>query len=362
MPHKPIMIMAGGTGGHVYPALAVARYFRSKEIPLFWLGTARGIEARVAPENDIELLTIKVSGIRGRGVLNLLMAPVEIAVAVAQAGYICFKRKPAVVLGMGGFASGPGGIAAWLLRIPLLIHEQNRVAGTTNKILARLATKVMQGFPHTFAHSKKVVTTGNPVRRDIVSLPDADVRGADNDPNTLNVLIVGGSQGAKKLNQIVPLGLDKLSEKITIAVWHQCGDGHYQATEEIYQRLSLNPYKLDAFITDMAGAYRWADVVICRAGALTIAELCTVGLASILVPFPFAIDDHQTENARYLSERDAAILLPEHALSADKIAALLFDLHVSHNKLPTMAMNTRKLAYPDAAELVGSLCVGQARA
>ena len=362
MQPRPVMIMAGGTGGHVYPALAVADYFQSKGVPLFWLGTSRGLEFRVVPEKGIELLTIKVSGVRGKGIYNLLLAPVKIFIAVLQATYICFRRRPAVVLGMGGFASGPGGIAAWLLRIPLLIHEQNRIAGTTNRILARFAVKVMQGFPNTFEPTDKVMTTGNPVRKEILDLAGPKTRRINRAANGLNVLVLGGSQGAKKLNHVVPLGLKRLKQKFRIDVRHQCGQKNFDDTEQRYKSLDFDTVKIEPFISDMAGAYGWADVVICRAGALTIAELCAAGLASILIPFPYAIDDHQTKNACYLSEQGAAILLPENELTEEKIATLLFELCTPKSNLLNMAERIGKLAHPAAAEAVGLLCLGEAHA
>ena len=356
---NPIMIMAGGTGGHVYPALAVADYLREKGIPLFWLGTTRGIENQVVPEQGIELLTVRVSGIRGKRLTSKLVAPVKILTAILQALYICIRRRPAAVLGMGGFASGPGGIAAWLLRIPLLIHEQNRIAGTTNRILARFAVKVMQGFPETFEAGAKVVTTGNPVRREIVDLPGPKIAGT---PDRWNVLVLGGSQGAQQLNQVVPLGLNRLQRRLKVNVWHQCGEKNYLQTERLYAGLQLDQVRVDPFITDMASAYGWADIAVCRAGALTIAELCAAGLASILIPFPYAIDDHQTANASYLSDAGAALLLPENELTEARIESLLWQLFSTENKLFVLAQKTRIQAYPDAAQVVGSFCLEEAYA
>ena len=359
MKTNPIMIMAGGTGGHVYPALAVADYLRAKDIPLFWLGTTRGIESRVVPEHGIELLTIMISGVRGKGLPGKLVAPVKILTAILQALYICIRRRPAAVLGMGGFASGPGGIAAWLLRIPLLIHEQNRIAGTTNRILARFAVKVMQGFPDTFRAGSRVVTTGNPVRREIVELSISKTGKTAKRPN---ILVLGGSQGAQQLNRVLPPGLDRLQGRLKVNVWHQCGAKNLAETERLYGSLQLDQVRVDAFITDMAAAYAWADIAICRAGALTIAELCAAGLASVLIPFPYAIDDHQTANARYLSDAGAALLLPEHELTEDRVAELLWQLCSEEDSLPGMRQKIRSYACPDAAQAVGSLCLEEAYA
>ena len=370
MKADPIMIMAGGTGGHVYPALAVAEYLRARDVPLFWLGTPRGIENRVVPEHGIELLTVQVSGVRGKGLKSKLVAPVKVLAAIFQALYICMRRRPAAVLGMGGFASGPGGIAAWLLRVPLLIHEQNRVAGTTNRILARCAVKIMQGFPGTFADGARTVTTGNPVRRRIADLAGRESRGRSKisdeiltpAPASVNVLVLGGSQGARQLNRVAPLALERLQRRIKVSVRHQCGEKHLAETQDIYAGLQLDQVRLDPFIDDMASAYGWADIAVCRAGALTIAELCSAGLASILVPFPFAIDDHQTANARFLRDAGAALLLPEDELTGARMEDLLWQLCGSGNRLPELARNARRCAFPGAAQAVGALCLEHAYA
>lgn len=354
MKTEPIMIMAGGTGGHVYPALAVAECLRAQGVPLFWLGTPRGIENRVVPEHGIELLTIGVGGVRGKGLKSKLAAPLRVVAAILQALYICCLRRPAAVLGMGGFASGPGGIAAWLLRIPLLIHEQNRIAGTTNRILARCAAQIMQGFPGTFAADARPVTTGNPVRRAIAELPARKPAGAS---GSLNVLVLGGSQGAQRLNRVVPRGLERLQRRMQVNVWHQCGEQHLSETRDLYAGLPLRQVRLDPFIVNMASAYNWADIAVCRAGALTIAELCAAGLASILVPFPFAIDDHQAANARFLRDAGAALLLPENELTEAGIEELLWQLCRAGGRLSELARNARRCAFPGAAQAVAALCL-----
>ncbi len=359
MKQSPIMIMAGGTGGHVYPALAVADYLRAQGVPLFWLGTPRGIENRVVPEHGIELLTVKVSGVRGKGWRSKLIAPLTILSAILQAVRICLRRQPAAALGMGGFASGPGGIAAWLLRIPLLIHEQNRVAGTTNRILARFAATIMQGFPGAFRDNARVITTGNPVRQAIVDLP---AQAPDGSRQRLNVLVLGGSQGAQQLNRVTPQGLHRLHHRLPVNVWHQCGERHLDETQRVYAGLPLDQVRIEPFITDMAAAYGWADVAVCRAGALTIAELCAAGLPSILVPFPYAIDDHQTANARYLSDAGAAALLPENELTETAVAELLWQLCGTDNSLSERAQKARLCAFPAAAQTVGALCLEHAYA
>lgn len=359
----PIMIMAGGTGGHVYPALAVAEYLRARGVSLFWLGTTRGIENRVVPQQGIELLTVRVSGVRGKGLQSKLAAPVKILAAIFQALYICIRRRPAAALGMGGFASGPGGVAAWLLRIPLLIHEQNRVAGTTNRILARFAAQIMQGFPGTFGDRSGVVTTGNPVRRQIADLAVRESPSIPTpSPPRLNVLVLGGSQGARKLNRVAPPALDRLQRRMKLNVRHQCGERHLAETQRVYDGLQLDQVRLDPFIDDMASAYEWADIAVCRAGALTIAELCAAGLAAILVPFPYAIDDHQTANARFLRDAGAALLLPEDELTETGLEDLLWQLFSTEDRLSELARNSRSCAFPDAAQAVGALCLEHAYA
>ena len=354
------MIMAGGTGGHVYPALAVAEYLRARGVSLFWLGTTRGIENRVVPQQGIELLTVRVSGVRGKGLRSKLAAPLKVLAAILQALYICIRRRPAAALGMGGFASGPGGIAAWLLRIPLLIHEQNRVAGTTNRILARFAVKIMQGFPGTFEARAGAVTTGNPVRRQIADLAGRETSASAS--GRLNVLVLGGSQGARKLNRMAPPALDRLQRRMKLNVRHQCGERHLAETQRVYDGLQLDQVRLDPFIDDMASAYEWADIAVCRAGALTIAELCAAGLAAILVPFPYAIDDHQTANARYLRDAGAALLLPEDELTEAGLENLLWQLVSTGDRLSELARNSRSCAFPDAAQAVGALCLEHAYA
>ena len=357
---SPIMIMAGGTGGHVFPALAVAEYLRGQGVPLFWLGSTRGIENRVVPQQGIELITVRVSGVRGKGLGSKLAAPLKILAAILQALYICMRRRPAAALGMGGFASGPGGVAAWLLRIPLLIHEQNRVAGTTNRILARFAVKIMQGFPGTFEDRSGAITTGNPVRRQIADL--AGRESGETKSRPVNVLVLGGSQGARKLNRVVPRGLDRLRRRLQVNVRHQCGEKHLAETQRVYDGLQLDQVRLEPFIDDMAAAYEWADIAVCRAGALTIAELCAAGLAAILVPFPYAIDDHQTANARFLRDAGAALLIPEDKLTGEGIEDMLWRLCSSADRLSELERNTRSCAFPDAAEAVGALCLEHAYA
>ncbi len=361
MPDKNILIMAGGTGGHVYPALAVADNLKEKGFKLFWLGTNKGLETNVVPNHGYPLLKINVAGVRGKGVLRLLLTPIMLMIALIQALMIMIKVRPVVVLGMGGFASGPGGIAAWLMRIPLLIHEQNAIAGLTNRLLAPFSVSIMAAFPGVFKESGKLTITGNPVRNDIVNLPDPEKRYANRDPNSLKVLVLGGSLGAKRLNEVIPETLTALSSDYQFEVKHQCGERHLSLTEAAYKELNMNA-KVMPFIDNIADAYAWADLVICRAGALTIAELAASGLGSILIPFPYAVDDHQTENAKYLSDEGAAILIQEEQLNAGKLKEVLLKLCYAPEQLVQMAVKARSLSKPQATDDVARLCTEAAYA
>ena len=359
MSHRPLLIMAGGTGGHVYPALAVADYLKTRGVSILWLGTKNGLEYKVVPDNGYRLFTIDIMGVRGKTLDKWLLAPFRLLRAVLQAVMILLRNRPAAALGMGGFASAPGGIAAWLLRVPLLIHEQNSVVGTANRILRPMAKIIMEGFPDTFTPDRKVHTTGNPVRKEILNLSALET-GLESYPDReLHLLILGGSQGAKTLNEIVPSTLAIIAKTLDVRVWHQTGEIHYQQVKNLYehQEDQLN-VRLDSFIEDMAAAYTWADLVLCRAGALTLAELCITGVASILVPYPFAVDDHQTVNARYLSNKGCALLIPETDLNDKKLAEIITDILSTPGRLLEMSSLTRKQARPQATRDVAELCLG----
>ncbi len=312
-----IVLMAGGTGGHVFPALAIAEALREQGFAVCWLGTQAGLEARVVPAAGIDIEYIRIHGIRSKGWLSLLMAPFKIILAIWQSVRVLRALRPAAVVGFGGFVSGPGGVAAWLLRIPLFIHEQNAIAGLTNRWLARLASQVMEAFPGTFPSRYRAVHTGNPLRANIMAL-DRPLPKVDGEP--LRVLVVGGSLGAKVLNEVVPVALRQVPG--AIEVWHQTGAAHIEAMQQAYDLAPFN-VKVVAFIEDMAAAYQRADVVICRAGAITVSELAQAGVASILIPYPHAVDDHQTANARFLSDKGGAILLPQTELTVEKLVSLM---------------------------------------
>jgi UDP-N-acetylglucosamine--N-acetylmuramyl-(pentapeptide) pyrophosphoryl-undecaprenol N-acetylglucosamine transferase len=344
-----VLIMAGGTGGHVFPALAVAELLREREYQVVWMGTRRGLEARLVPARGFPIEWLSVSGLRGKGLLAWLLAPVHLTIALAQAFSIVRRRKPAVVLGVGGFATGPGGVAAWLLGRPLVIHEQNAIAGLTNRWLARIARVVLEGFPGGFASGVNARCIGNPVRREIVALPAPESRFAVRS-GAVRLLIIGGSLGARRLNSGVPRALALLQRQgHRFEVWHQAGERGIEEARAEYSLAGVTG-RVDAFIDDMASAYGWADLVICRSGALTVAELAAAGIGSLLVPFPHAVDDHQTHNARFLTEAGAAALVPDQDFEPARVAAELSLLTADRLQLLEMARRARTRAMPHAAE------------
>jgi UDP-N-acetylglucosamine--N-acetylmuramyl-(pentapeptide) pyrophosphoryl-undecaprenol N-acetylglucosamine transferase len=350
-----IIIMAGGTGGHVFPALAVARAMRDQGVRIVWLGTREGIEARIVPAAGFALETIAIRGLRGGGWVRWLLLPMRLNVAMFQAWQILRRIKPDAVLAMGGFASGPGSLMASALRIPLLIHEQNAIAGLTNHWLAKIADVVMAGFPTAFGTRHGVRVVGNPVRQEILALSSPEKRLAVRE-GRMRLLVVGGSQGAQVFNQVVPEAVRALPEEGRPQLWHQTGKSDEAAVLATY-RVFQPEAKVVAFIDDMAAAYDWADVVVCRAGAMTIAELSAAGVAAILVPFPHATDDHQTANARFLETRDAAVLLPQPDFNAVRLAELLASLGANRPLLQRLAVNARACATIDATETVTRLCL-----
>ncbi len=351
----PVMIMAGGTGGHVIPALAVAGALRGRR-EVVWLGTERGIEARLVPAAGYPVEWIEVAGLRGKGPGRWLTAPFTLARAVGQARAALLRRRPGVVLGCGGFASGPGGIAAWLAGTPLVIHEQNAVAGLTNRWLARFAAKVAEGFPGSFPTDRGALYVGNPVRSAIAELPPPrDRYGPRQGP--LSLLVIGGSQGAAALNRLLPEAAGLLPASRRPQVVHQCGVRDRAVTEEAYARAGVQAV-VHEFIEDMAEAYADADLVVARAGASTVAELAAAGVASILVPLPAAVDDHQTRNAGWLAEVGAAQVVAESGLTAPELANRIATLGSGGRaKLLAMAEAARGRAITDAAERVAALCL-----
>ncbi len=349
--------MAGGTGGHVFPALAVAEVLRDRNVVVTWLGTRRGIEAELVPEHGFPIDFIDVEGVRGRGVMKLLKAPFVLMKSLWQSIGVIRSQKPEVVLGLGGFASGPGGVAARLLGLPLVIHEQNAVAGTTNTLLAKIANRILEAFPGALPRGEWV---GNPVRKAIEDLPALDqdkiADGVSSDLPPIQLLVLGGSLGASAINQQVPKALALLPGEVAIEVRHQCGRAHQSDTESAYEAAGVKA-SIEPFIADMAEAYEWADVVVCRAGALTVAELTAAGVGALLIPYPHAIDDHQTKNGEWLVEQKAALLMQQSDLTPEKLAAQITEWSTDRTKLQSMAVNARAMAKSGVAESVADICM-----
>lgn len=348
--NKTLMVMAGGTGGHVYPAMAVADYLQIQGWAIVWLATEGGMENRLIEGKPYSKAMMTMRGVRGKGLLGWLLLPFKLMVAFKQSLSAMLRHKPSVVLGMGGFAAFPGGLMAKLTRRPLVIHEQNSIAGLTNKALSYFANTVLAAFPTAFGNQAMLV--GNPVRDDITKLEQPQTRYA-NRKGRLKVLVVGGSLGAAALNEVLPKAFASFAVQDRPEVVHQAGEKHIETLKNNYQAAGVQA-KATAYIQDMAAQYAWADVVICRAGALTVAELACVGVASVLVPFPFAVDDHQTTNASYLSDNGAAILVQQAAFTVDKIVGILKQL--TRTSCLNMAKNARALAKPDATETVATIC------
>jgi UDP-N-acetylglucosamine--N-acetylmuramyl-(pentapeptide) pyrophosphoryl-undecaprenol N-acetylglucosamine transferase len=345
---KRIVIMAGGTGGHVFPALAVAQTLIEKGWQVSWLGTQKGLEGRVIPEQGIEIDWLSVAGVRGKGWLSKITAVLLLIKACIQAAKILRKRKPDVVLGMGGFVAGPGGLMAKLLGIPLIIHEQNRVPGTTNRLLAGMANQVLEAFPDSFNKKLNAKFTGNPLRKQFVGC--AERKEAH---QGINILVVGGSQGAQILNEVVP---DALAELNGVEVRHQTGTAMQEQVESRYKELGVKA-EVNAFIEDMVSAYQWADLVICRSGAMTVSEVAVAGVPAIFIPLPNAIDDHQTANARYLADAGAGLILRQKDLNA---ATLVEHITKVLKQLDVMSKTAKEYARLDATEVVAGVCMTEA--
>ncbi len=344
-----LMVMAGGTGGHIFPALAVAEILRQQGWKIVWLGVPNSMEAELVPQHGYPMAWVNFAGLRGKGWLRKLALPFNLLRAMWQSAQAIRQHRPDVVLGMGGYITFPGGVVAKLFGCPLVIHEQNSVAGLSNRALAWLANSVLSGFPKVLPRTE---WCGNPVRADIAALPDPAVRYAARQ-GQLQVLVVGGSLGAQAINQVIPAALELLPESARPVVLHQTGKQHYTDVQNLYQRMGVTA-DIRPFLQDMATAYAEADLVICRAGALTVAELAAVGVASVLIPFPYAVDDHQTQNAAFLSEQEAAICLPQTVLNAERLAHFLSEL--TRDNLSLMAQKARQLAKPAAAQCVAAVC------
>lgn len=361
------LILAGGTGGHVYPALAVADALRALGWDVQWLGSKAGIENRLVPAAGIPLHAVRVGGLRGKGWGRRLMAPIMVGLALIESIRIIARVRPALVLGMGGFTSGPAGVAAWLLRRPLVIHEQNAVCGLTNRLLARIARRVLEAFPHSFRAKgvelgAKLRHTGNPVRTDIVS-DEWAARFDGENGNRFSLLVLGGSQGAEALNRVMPEVLGALRTRCpdtVIELVHQAGPRNIEAATTRYAGVA--GATVVAYIEDMSDAYSRADLVVCRAGAMTVAELAAAAVPSLLVPYPYAVDDHQTANAKYLSDAGAAYLVPESELTVQRVAESLAECIEDPARLQRMAQAARGQAMVDATLRVVHECTEVAHA
>ncbi len=385
-----VLVMAGGTGGHIFPALAVADILKQQGAVIEWLGTRKGMEARLVPEHNYPVNYIDIGGLRGKGLKTLFLMPFKLLKALFQTLGVYHRIKPDVVLGMGGFVTGPGGLVAWILGKPLVVHEQNAIAGLTNKLLSKLAKKVFAAFPGAFKPDRKVSVCGNPVRKEIVAIEAPEQRLKKNwaqGSDILNILVVGGSLGAMALNETIPEALKIIKQELIqeqlvqekeipeksnfkgINIKHQCGEKNMETTLAAYQVLDkvsdkkdqkqdVINYEVMPFINNMAESYAGADIIICRSGALTISEIAAAGLASILVPFPYAVDDHQTANAVFLADKKAAILIQQNKLDKNILAELLMNL--TKEKIMTMSVKSRELSISNAAELVAQECLSLA--
>lgn len=365
-----LLVMAGGTGGHIFPGLAVADRLKQQGWNIHWLGTADRMEASIVPEHGYDISFINISGLRHKGIMSWVKLPFKLINALWQGIKVIKQTKPDVVLGMGGYASAPGGLAAWLMKKPLVVHEQNAAAGLTNRLLSRVATKVCCAFPNAFNAKVNAHVVGNPLRVEIGEqtkerYQNSDVNSvkqSDNDKSSRNILVVGGSLGAQILNQIVPPSFGALvsaqTENVSFNIWHQTGKGKQAEVLSAYEQLNVSNEKIrvSEFIKDMAAAYQWADVVICRAGALTVSELAMAATPAIFVPLPHAVDDHQTKNAQYLVARGGASLLKQSELSMDSLTSELQVLFNEPEKLTIMAESAFEAADPDATNKVAEMC------
>lgn len=354
---KRLLVMAGGTGGHIFPGIAVARELQQQGWQIHWLGTAARMEAQLVPKAGFDISYIDVAGVRGNGIIRLLKAPFAILKSIWQAKAVIRDFQPDAVLGMGGFASGPGGVAAWLMRVPLVVHEQNAIAGMTNKILSRFAKYVLSGFENSQIASSHVEWVGNPVRDEFAQVPtktQIDTR------VSTNILVVGGSLGAKCLNEHVPKAIAALAKQHggKLHIRHQSGQQHHASVTSVYEAIVNKQanWQVHEFIDDMVAAYDWADVIICRAGALTVAEVAAAGRCAIFVPLPHAVDDHQTWNARALVDQQAALLLSQTELEQGNLLPTLTALLADHEKVEMMSSNAKTLAKLDATNAVANVC------
>lgn len=351
----PVLIMAGGTGGHIFPGIAVAEELRARGVPVLWMGAAGGLETELVPKAGIAIETLDIGGVRGKGLGTLLRAPLRLLRAVLAARRVLRRVRPRSVLSLGGFAAGPGGIAAWLGGLPLIVHEQNRVPGTTNRALAKVARRVLAGFADAFAPAVKALWVGNPVRASIAAIapPAQRLAGRCGAPR---LLVLGGSLGAQALNTRIPAAVAAIPPPRRPQLRHQCGPRHAQAAREAYAAAGVEA-SVEPFIEDMAAAYAWADLIVCRAGALTLAEVAAAGCGAVLVPFPHAVDDHQTRNAEAFVAAGAALCIAESAATPQRLHEELNTLLSDPTRLLAMAQAARGLAKADAAQAIADHCL-----
>ena len=355
---KTLLVMAGGTGGHIFPGIAVADELKAQGWKIHWLGTADRMEAKIVPEHGYDISFINISGLRGKKLLTMLVMPFKLLRSLIQARRVIKTVKPDVVLGMGGYASAPGGVAAWILGKPLILHEQNAVAGMSNRVLAKIANKVLSAFPNAFDHKTQHQVVGNPLRSEIVEL---DHSVPEQPASSKKVLVIGGSLGARVLNDVVPQALKQIKLQ-HIDVWHQTGAGNEEQVIKNYEKYASlgERVKVSEFIDDMAAAYLWADVVICRAGALTVSELAMAATPAVFVPLPHAVDDHQTKNALYLVSRGAAKLLKQNEFNGTTLAQMLNSLFISDSVIQKMSRAAHDAAHADATSKVAQICAAAA--
>ena len=360
----PIVVMAGGTGGHIFPAMAVAKILEANNCPVTWIGTPNSMEARLVPQHGVAIRFVDIQGLRGKGLSTKLLFPIRLLKAIYQAKKIVTEINPAAVLGMGGFVTGPGGIAAWITRKPLLVHEQNAVAGMTNSYLAKFAKHVYEAFPNSFKNYDKAIEVGNPIRADIKNLHSQD-KAKFTHARPFRLLIIGGSLGALVLNETVPLAIAGLYakhgiNKDNLEIRHQAGKATYQHAVDAYASAKVHA-EISEFIEDMAAAYTWADLIICRAGALTVSEVSAAGLPAIFIPFPLAVDDHQRKNAEVLVKNNAALMILQKELTVEKLATTILALVKDEEQLIFMSKNAKDLAKLDAANIIAEQCLSYAR-
>lgn len=349
---KNILVMAGGTGGHIFPALAVARELETKGANIFWLGSKGGMEQELIEREAIPMHLLPISGVRGKGILSMFVAPFKLLSCVWQARKFIKKDRIDLVVGFGGFASAPGGFASAISGVPLVIHEQNAIAGLTNRLLSRLAKKVCQAFEGAFESSPKVVTTGNPIRHELIDLASTK---AVKSQAPINVLVVGGSRGAQAFNQTLPGLFKDFINSGKILVNHQCGRGNSEAVKSAYATMGVSTVEVNEFIDDMNQAYNWADLVVCRAGALTVSELAAIGLPAIFIPYPFAVDDHQTKNAEVLKNARAAWIVNQDSM--EEVKSHIESIFNDSELLLLMAQRSKEKGIRDATQSVASICL-----